>query len=84
MMIREQTARAPAQLRERMAELREDFEYFDQDRDGLLQIDEFVRFLDGVGAEMSDDESRAGFAAIDADRDGVIEFWEFLDWWQSD
>jgi Ca2+-binding EF-hand superfamily protein len=77
----DQTAELP--VAEREEELREDFAYFDDDGDGKLQADEFVRFLDGVGADMSDEECRIGFAAIDTDRDGVIEFGEFLDWWTS-
>jgi calmodulin len=81
MNARERTKGAPTEERE--AELREDFAYFDEDADGLLQVDEFVRFLDGLGAEMTDEESRIGFAEIDTDRDGVIEFGEFLDWWTS-
>jgi Ca2+-binding EF-hand superfamily protein len=75
------TAERP--LAEREEELREDFAYFDDDGDGKLQADEFVRFLDGVGADMSDQECRIGFAAIDTDQDGVIEFDEFLQWWTS-
>lgn len=77
----EQTADLP--VPEKAEELFEDFAYFDEDRDGLLQPDEFVRFLDGIGAEMTDEECRIGFAEIDTDRDGVIEFGEFMDWWTS-
>lgn len=77
----DQTAELP--VAERTEELREDFAYFDDDGDGKLQVGEFVRFLDGVGADMSDEECRIGFAAIDTDRDGVIEFGEFLEWWTS-
>ncbi len=81
MMVRKKNAGAP--VLEKEAELREDFEYFDDDGDGLLQADEFVRFLEGLGAEMSDEECRIGFAEIDSDHDGVIEFREFMDWWTS-
>ena len=66
---------------EKCAELREDFDYFDSDHDGLMEFGEFVGLMDGLGADMSSDECRTGFAEIDSDRDGVIEFEEFLDWW---
>ena len=71
----------PAQ--EKRAELREDFEYFDDDGDGLMQFSEFAGFLDGLGAEMSAEECRVGFAEIDSDHDGAIQFEEFLNWWTS-
>lgn len=69
---------------EKRAELREDFEYFDEDHDGRMQFDEFVDFLSGLEADMSQEQCRIGFAAIDRNRDGAIEFDEFLAWWQSD
>ncbi|HEU0225912.1 MAG TPA: EF-hand domain-containing protein [Steroidobacteraceae bacterium] len=80
-MDRKQSAAAPEPERE--AELREDFAYVDEDGDGLLQVDEFIRFMDELGAEMSDEECRIGFAEIDSDRDGAIQFREFLDWWTT-
>lgn len=68
---------------DRCAELREDFDYFDVDHDGLMEFGEFVGLMDGLGAEMSSEECHIGFAEIDSDRDGVIEFEEFVDWWTS-
>lgn len=68
---------------DRMSELREDFEYLDEDRDGLMEFGEFVHFMDGLGADMSNEDCRVGFAEIDSNRDGRIEFNEFLAWWTS-
>jgi Ca2+-binding EF-hand superfamily protein len=68
---------------EKRAELREDFEYLDDDQDGLMQFDEFVKFMDGLGAEMTSEECRIGFREIDSNRDGRIEFGEFLSWWTT-
>lgn len=68
---------------ERRAELLDDFESCDGDGDGFMQFDEFVQFLDGLGADMSGEESRIGFAEIDSNRDGRIGFQEFLDWWTA-
>jgi Ca2+-binding EF-hand superfamily protein len=68
---------------EKREELREDFEYLDEDQDGLMQFDEFVRFMDGLGADMTGEECRIGFHEIDSNRDGRIEFGEFLSWWTS-
>jgi Ca2+-binding EF-hand superfamily protein len=66
---------------DKCAEVREDFDYFDENHDGLMEFAEFVGLMDGLGADMSSDECRIGFAEIDSDRDGVIELDEFLDWW---
>jgi Ca2+-binding EF-hand superfamily protein len=39
--------------------------------------------MDGLGADMSDEECRVGFAEIDANHDGRIQFGEFLSWWTA-
>jgi Ca2+-binding EF-hand superfamily protein len=64
-----------------IARLREDFEYYDRNKDGLMEYDEFVRFLGAADARMTEGECRIGFGEIDTDRDGVVEFDEFLEWW---
>ena len=64
-----------------VATLREDFDYFDRNDDGRMDLEEFTRFLTAVGADMSELECGLGFREVDTDRDGVIEFEEFLDWW---
>jgi calmodulin len=71
------------QLREAgdAARLREDFEYYDRNQDGLMQYEEFVRFLNAIDGEVSESECRIGFGEVDSDHDGVIELEEFLEWW---
>lgn len=64
-------------------ELRELFEACDTNGNGTLQFGEFSRFIDSVGAGISEQECRIGFGEIDSDRDGHIDFGEFLDWWQE-
>jgi calmodulin len=64
-----------------IARLREDFNYFDRNNDGLMEFEEFVRFLSAIGADMSRADCEAGFNEIDTDHDGVIDFEEFCDWW---
>ena len=76
-------APAPSVNPERRAELLEDFEFCDEDGDGFMQFDEFVQFMDGLGADMRGEECRVGFAEIDSNDDGRIGFQEFLDWWTA-
>jgi Ca2+-binding EF-hand superfamily protein len=64
-------------------ELREEFEYFDDDDNGLIEFDEFRGLLEALGDAMQRDEARTGFDAIDTDGDGHIDFDEFLEWWES-
>jgi calmodulin len=65
------------------AELREGFEQFDTDHDGLMQFEEFLAFISELDADMSLEESRIGFEDIDTDRNGVINFDEFVQWWTA-
>jgi len=65
------------------AELRDGFEQFDTNHDGLMQFAEFRRFITSLDPNMSAEDCRIGFEAIDADRNGVINFAEFIEWWTS-
>ena len=69
---------------QKLAELREAFDYNDTDRDGRIDFDEFVALLNGLDADMSIPESQLGFDAIDVDGNGWVSFEEFVDWWTSD
>jgi len=68
---------------EELAELRENFDYNDLNKDGKIELDEFVSMLKELesGTELA--EARLGFGEIDTDKDGAIEFDEFIDWWQE-
>lgn len=65
-------------------ELKEEFVLADRDRDGRIDLGEFVRLLSGLEAGMSESELRIGFRAIDTDPDGLIDFCEFAEWWSAD
>lgn len=66
-----------------MEEMREIFEHFDGDGDGLLIRSEFKRLMDALSADMLDDELDVGFDLIDADDNGEISFDEFAIWWRN-
>jgi calmodulin len=66
---------------DRTEELREAFDAFDIDGNGIIDAEEFGRLLDALDAGMSDEEKAIGFAEIDDNGNGQIEFSEFYRWW---
>jgi len=64
-------------------ELRENFDHFDSDGDGRLQMAEFVRLLEALDALDSEEDARLGFREIDTDGSGHVEFEEFTRWFIS-
>ena len=71
----------PGLNRGEIARVREDFNYYDRNKDGLIEYSEFVAFLRALESDMSEAETVMGFSEVDTDKDGVIEFDEFIDWW---
>jgi calmodulin len=74
----------PELPRDRIAELRADFDFNDSNGDGCIQYAEFVALLEDLESDMSEAEARLGFAEIDVDEDGSIDFDEFVRWWTTD
>jgi len=68
---------------EELEELKESFDFNDDDKNGKIELDEFVQMLAGLEAQVSDEEARVGFEIIDTDGDGAIDFVEFLRWWSE-
>ncbi|MCK5797631.1 MAG: EF-hand domain-containing protein [Deltaproteobacteria bacterium] len=63
-------------------ELKETFDHFDKDGNGIIDRDEFRQLMqDGLNAEMAPEELDLGFSLIDKDGNGTIEFDEFSAWW---
>lgn len=63
------------------AELREEFDHFDLDSNGLIDKQEFVKLMEAMDAGLTKEEADVGFAAIDTNGNGKIEFSEFAAWW---
>ncbi len=67
----------------KLAEIKREFDYFDEDGSGLLDLDEFRQLFAILAPESSRKEADEGFSAIDEDGSGKIDFQEFVDWWQT-
>jgi Ca2+-binding EF-hand superfamily protein len=61
--------------------MREDFDFNDQNKDGMLSLGEFIRFMKTLDDEISTEECEVGFEVIDVNKDGGITFDEFSAWW---
>jgi Ca2+-binding EF-hand superfamily protein len=66
---------------ESLVELRELFDEIDADNNSRIDRHEFGKLLEGLGADMSEDEADIGFDIIDTDNDRGIDFNEFIAWW---
>lgn len=62
-------------------ELRETFDHYDANHDGLIQKSEFGELCTALDADIADDDVDMGFQVIDTDGNGVIDFNEFAAWW---
>jgi Ca2+-binding EF-hand superfamily protein len=66
-----------------LEELREIFEHFDKDHNGVIDRQEFAELLAALSAGMSKAEADVGFREVDTNKNGVIEFREFVRWWRD-
>jgi len=66
---------------EEKGRLREDFDFNDANKDGLLSLGEFIRFMNSLDPEVTTEECEIGFDVIDTNKDGGITFDEFSAWW---
>jgi Ca2+-binding EF-hand superfamily protein len=59
-------------------ELREAFDSFDRNRDGLVSIDELLQVMGMAGETMTREDAEAGLRRGDSDGDGQLTFEEFV------
>lgn len=68
---------------EKIAEIRKDFDFFDRDGNGQIDLVEFIELLTALAPKTKANQVEDGFNLIDTNNDGHIDFDEFLAWWQE-
>ncbi|WJG11000.1 EF-hand domain-containing protein [Aliiglaciecola sp. LCG003] len=67
----------------KVAEIRKEFEFFDKDNNGQIDLPEFIELLTILSPKTKMSHVQEGFSLIDENNDGFIDFEEFLEWWQE-
>jgi len=68
---------------DKLNEIRKNFEFFDEDANGQIDLKEFIQLLKVIEPTSTIEQAEKGFELIDDDDNGVIDFEEFISWWQS-
>ena len=69
--------------KEILAEIRTNFEYFDRDNNGQIDVTEFTKLLKIIEPSSTREQAEKGFKYIDTDNNGSIDLEEFISWWQT-
>jgi hypothetical protein len=64
--------------------LKQEFDAYDEDRSGYIDVKELRELLNKLGEELSEEELEQAFKELDADGSGEIEFFEFVEWFTSE
>ena len=68
---------------EKLDEIRRNFDFFDNDHNGTIELNEFVKLLKIIEPTSTKAQAEEGFKLIDEDQNGTIEFDEFIEWWET-
>lgn len=64
-------------------EARKNFDFFDNDKNGHIDFDEFKDILTVIATGVTTKKAAEGFSMVDSDSDGQVSFEEFIAWWQT-
>jgi len=64
--------------------LKQEFDAYDEDRSGYIDVKELKELLEKLGEELSEGELDQAFRELDSDGSGEIEFFEFVEWFTSE
>lgn len=68
---------------EQLVEIKENFEFFDKDKNGQIDVGEFTQLLKVISPTTTLEQGTNGFEIVDENNDGHIDLQEFIDWWQT-
>jgi len=68
---------------EQLAEINENFAFFDRDSNNEIDLGEFTKLLRVLSPKATLEQAEKGFAIIDDNNDGHIDFDEFMRWWET-
>ena len=68
---------------EQIADIRKEFDFFDRDKNGSMELHEFIKLLTVLSPKTKVSHVEEGFGLIDKNHDGSIDFDEFLEWWKT-
>jgi Ca2+-binding EF-hand superfamily protein len=66
-----------------LQQIKEEFDFFDRDHNGLIELPEFIELLTVLSPKTKVKSVEEGFSLIDSNHDGSIDFDEFVKWWQA-
>lgn len=72
-----------SELEKKIADIRETFDFFDRDNNGLIDFDEFRSLLKTVNPDATVSQAAEGFSMTDTNSDGYVDLDEFIAWWRS-
>merc|ERR1712216_558349 len=64
--------------------LKQEFDAYDEDRSGYIDVKELRELLHKLGESLTEDELEQAFKELDQDGSGEIEFFEFVEWFTSE
>lgn len=67
----------PHRLTSKQQELKEAFEAFDKDCDGVINVEELQAMMEKLGDKLSLADAQQLIEEVDLDKDGVVNFHEF-------
>ncbi len=67
----------------KLEEIKNNFEFFDKDKNGAIDFLEFRDLLKTISPESNLQQAGEGFSMIDKNSDGLIDVDEFIEWWKS-
>lgn len=68
---------------DKLVELRKNFDFFDKDNNGRIELEEFIQLLKIIEPTSTREQAEKGFSFIDNNNNNVIDFEEFISWWQT-